>query len=168
MMEDNSSICKTFHYSLNTIFERAQAEIVSLAKWDERRLAYPVAGHGRGTYILSYFRADPGSISGIERDVLLNETLLRVLILSAEKIPQAVIDGETPAARVDRENAAAEARAAENAAKAAAEAASAIEPEQAEDVAEAPEDVAIPEEAKVEPVADIGAEDEPQEPNVAD
>jgi len=70
--------------TIKTVLERAGAEIVSIKKWDERRLAYEINGKSRGTYILCYFRADGERIRDIERDVHLSERVMRVLILSAE------------------------------------------------------------------------------------
>jgi len=80
---------------IRKILERAGAEILSLKKWDERQLAYRVKRHTRGTYILSYFRADGSGVTDIERDVYLSEPILRVLILAAEGRQQDV-DKETP------------------------------------------------------------------------
>jgi small subunit ribosomal protein S6 len=70
--------------TVQTMLERADAEIVSIKKWEERRLAYDINGKSRGTYILCYFRADGDRIHEIERDVHLSERIMRVLILSAE------------------------------------------------------------------------------------
>ena len=70
--------------AISGILERAGAEVVSLEKWDERRLAYDIDGKSRGTYILSYFKAESGKVTGIERDVQLNERIMRVLILRAD------------------------------------------------------------------------------------
>ena len=81
---------------IRNILERAGTEILSMKKWDERQLAYKVKGHNRGTYILSYFRAESSKIAGIERDVKLSEPIMRVLILSAEGREQD-IDKDTPA-----------------------------------------------------------------------
>ena len=68
--------------AIKTILEKTEAEIVSIKKWDERRLAYEINGKTRGTYILCYFRADGDRIRDIERDVQLSERIMRVLILS--------------------------------------------------------------------------------------
>jgi len=85
--------------AIKTIMERAGAEVISLQKWDERRLAYDIAGRKRGMYILCYFRAEPSVISGVERDVQLNELLLRVLVLKAEHITEEDMNAPTPAQR---------------------------------------------------------------------
>jgi small subunit ribosomal protein S6 len=73
---------------VRTVFERNQAEVIHLKKWDERRLAYDIMGRRRGLYVLSYFRADPTKITEIERDVQLDERIIRVLILSADHLTE--------------------------------------------------------------------------------
>jgi len=82
--------------NIETVLKRANAEVLSLKKWDDCRLCYPVAGVARGTYILTYFNASPSMISGIERDVQISEEILRVLILRGDVIPQEVLDAPTP------------------------------------------------------------------------
>jgi small subunit ribosomal protein S6 len=78
--------------TVENILKRADAEIVVLRKWDERRLAYDVEHKSRGTYILAYFKADTQRIGGIEKDVQLNEKIMRVLVLTTEGRPQDMID----------------------------------------------------------------------------
>ena len=85
--------------TVKTIFDRAGAEVVNLRKWDERRLTYPVAGRKRGIYILAYFHVDPDKITGLERDVKLNESILRALILRGDHVTAEQIDAPTPAMR---------------------------------------------------------------------
>ncbi len=87
---------------IRTILDRADAELVSMKKWDERKLAYDIDGKSRGTYILCYFRAEGPRIAGIERDVRLNERLMRALVLNAEHMSQADIDKATPAEMAER------------------------------------------------------------------
>lgn len=87
---------------IRAILERAQADIVSLRKWDERKLAYEIGGKSRGTYILSYFRAEGHRIGDIERDVQLSEKIMRALILNAEQMTPADIEKETPAAQAEK------------------------------------------------------------------
>jgi len=90
---------------IRRLLEKNEAEIVSVKKWDERRLAYNIQGKSRGTYILSYFRCDGDKLAGIERDVQLSEKIMRVLILKAEKITAEDIDKETPAMAAERQTA---------------------------------------------------------------
>jgi len=88
--------------AIETILKRAEAEIVSMKKWDERRLAYEIQKKSRGTYILCYFMADGQKISAIERDVKLAERIMRVLILSAETRSQEDVDKATPAEQAEK------------------------------------------------------------------
>jgi small subunit ribosomal protein S6 len=97
--------------TLKDVLKRADAEIVSIRKWDDRRLAYEIEGKNRGMYILCYFRADGEKIQEIERAVQLSERIMRVLILSAEQMTAEDIEKDTPAARVEKEAAAGEAKA---------------------------------------------------------
>ena len=83
---------------VESILGRAGAEIVSICKWDERRLAYDIKGNKRGLYFLVYFKADRAKIAGIERDCNLSEQLLRAMIVRADHIPAEEIeaaDGRT-------------------------------------------------------------------------
>lgn len=84
---------------IKKMLERGQAEILSVRKWDDRKLAYPISGKDRGTYILTYFNAPTASISGIERDIRLSERIVRAMILRGDEITQADMDKETPAMR---------------------------------------------------------------------
>jgi small subunit ribosomal protein S6 len=131
---------------IKRLMDRAEAELLCCRKWDDRRLAYEIKGRKRGYYVLTYFRADPGRIVGLERDVQLSETVLRVLVLRADKVSEEEI------ARQARE-------AAEEAAvmRGAAEKAAAAKEEGAEKAAEEAE--AASEAQSVEPAAS----DEPAE-----
>ncbi len=60
-------------------------EIASLKPWERRRLAYPIAGHHEGLYILCYFDSPPASIRGIESRVRLAEGVLRFIVLRTDK-----------------------------------------------------------------------------------
>ena len=89
--------------AIRTILEKAGAEIDSIRKWDDRRLAYDIKGKSRGTYILSYFRVDGERIRDIEKSVRLSEKIMRVLILSAERLRPEDIEKDTPATKVEME-----------------------------------------------------------------
>ena len=88
--------------AIRNILERAEAEIVSIEKWDERKLAYEIKGKTRGTYFLCYFRAEGSRIRDIERDVKLSERIMRVLILSAEHITQGDIKKDVAAVKAEK------------------------------------------------------------------
>ena len=146
---------------IKRIMDRAEAEVVSQKKWDERRLCYEVNKKNRGTYILTYFNCETSRIGGIERDVQLSELITRVLVLRTDKMTPGDLEKLTPLEAVaaeEAERAAAAEAAAEAKAKADAEAAAAAPPE-AEVDAEA-----APAEAETEaPVADAVADTEVSE-----
>ena len=77
---------------IESILSRADAELVSICKWDERRLAYDIKGNKRGLYFLTYFRADRSRISSIERDCNLSEELLRAMVVRADQVPAEEIE----------------------------------------------------------------------------
>ncbi len=79
------------------LLEKAKAEIVSISKWDERKLTYKIKGETRGTYILCYFRVDSSKIQQMERNIQLSPTIWRALILNAEARSAADIEKETEA-----------------------------------------------------------------------
>lgn len=97
-------------------------EIVSLKPWERRRLAYPIAGHHEGLYILCYFDAPPASIRGIESRIRLAEGVLRFIVLRTDKETRER-DQAADLRRREERAARAAAAAAEAAAKAAEEAA---------------------------------------------
>jgi small subunit ribosomal protein S6 len=70
------------------MLNKIDAQIISLKKWDERPLAYSIKKCTRGTYILSYFKADGRKITELERDVLLSERIMRALILRVDHLTE--------------------------------------------------------------------------------
>src|SRR5438128_5124860 len=73
------------------IFERHQAEVLASRPRDERRLAYPIKGHKKGLYYLTYFKTEGKNVVGIEQDFALNEMILRSLILAIDPKLEAVM-----------------------------------------------------------------------------
>jgi small subunit ribosomal protein S6 len=66
---------------VHEILTKHNSEIVASRQWDERRLAYAVDGHKKGTYLLTYFRTEGGNIDEIKADCRLNDLILREMIL---------------------------------------------------------------------------------------
>jgi len=154
---------------IENVLKKADAEIVEMKKWDDRRLAYEINGKGRATYILSYFKVDGEKIQDIEKSVQLSEQIMRVLILSTEQMTAEDMGRDTPASQAEKEAAVAEearaARVAEAAAKAveaAEQAASEEKGSEVEAADAAPEAGATEEVAEVEvkePVAEVEAKE---------
>src|SRR5438105_1566127 len=66
---------------IHNILTKHQSEIMASRQWDERRLAYPVDGHKKGTYLLTYFKADGSNLKEIADDCHLSDVIIRELIL---------------------------------------------------------------------------------------
>ena len=126
--------------AITRILAKNDVDVVSLRKWDDRKLAYDVEGKSRGTYILVYFNSGPLKISAIERDVQLSEQIMRVMILRTDNIRDLDIEKDTPVGMAEKQAAERVVQAAEKAAKAAEEAAekSAQAAEPTEEVVEEP------------------------------
>lgn len=122
------------------VLDRAQAETLSLHKWDECKLAYPIKGQKRGTYLISLFRARSSQIANIERDCNLSEQIVRAMITRADhlgdvELEQALDQAKTAEAerklREDQAQQEAAAKEAPPAPEAQAPVAEAVEPEAA-------------------------------------
>lgn len=147
---------------IENILKRADAEVVSMRKWSERRLAYDIDHKSRGTYILAYFKADGRRIAALEKDVQLSEKVMRVLVLGTEKRPAEVIEADVTG--VSEEQGAAEAGADERSAGRQGEAAR--KPKQ-ESPAPQPAQAAEGESSQEKPKPDEGAAEESPEPQAA-
>jgi small subunit ribosomal protein S6 len=52
--------------------------------WNEQKLAYPIEGHRKGTYWLTYFRMPSDQVVKFNRTCQLNDNVLRNLTLKVE------------------------------------------------------------------------------------
>jgi small subunit ribosomal protein S6 len=68
----------------------------SCRRWDERRLAYPMKRKNRATFYLAYHDMPGDMIPGFLRDLELNESVLRYLMVRVDETPE---DERTRAAR---------------------------------------------------------------------
>lgn len=64
-----------------TTIKSGGGEVLVSRLWEERRLAYPIAGQRRGTYWLLYFRGPSGMLTTLNRDWELHDGILRHLVL---------------------------------------------------------------------------------------
>ncbi len=53
--------------------EQFGGKMLASRLWEERRLAYPIKGHRKGTYWLTYFRLDGDQLTSLTRQFQLNE-----------------------------------------------------------------------------------------------
>lgn len=74
---------------ISKMIQTAGGQMLVSRLWEERRLAFPIKGHRRGTYWLTYFGLESGRLGDIERECQLNENILRRLFL---KVDPRIID----------------------------------------------------------------------------
>lgn len=68
--------------------------------WDERKLAYPINGHKKGIYWLTYFKMPGDGITPLERQCEITDDVIRKLILKvdpriADALVQHALAGDT-------------------------------------------------------------------------
>ncbi|MGL4593314.1 MAG: 30S ribosomal protein S6 [Thermoguttaceae bacterium] len=66
------------------IIEQNGGEVLLSRLWDERKLAYQIKGHRRGTYWLSYFKVDSLNIKELTRRFQLSDSVIRFLFLRVD------------------------------------------------------------------------------------
>lgn len=64
--------------------EQAGGEVLASRLWNEQRLAYPIQGHRKGAYWLTYFRMQTDKVADFNRACRLNENVLRNLTLQVD------------------------------------------------------------------------------------
>lgn len=62
----------------------ANAEVVDVAKWGKRRLAYPINDMPEGYYVVVTFKAEPTFPGELDRLFNIDETIMRSMIIKLE------------------------------------------------------------------------------------
>ncbi|MDR1923366.1 MAG: 30S ribosomal protein S6 [Planctomycetaceae bacterium] len=70
---------------ISALVEQSTGEVLLSRLWDERKLAYPIKGHKRGTYWLAYFSLDPVKVKELTRQFQLSGNVIRFLILKVDR-----------------------------------------------------------------------------------
>lgn len=60
-------------------------QIIKVAPWGRRRLAYPIDRHREGSYHIVVFEGAAGSIVELERTLLITEEVLRHLVVRQDR-----------------------------------------------------------------------------------
>jgi small subunit ribosomal protein S6 len=63
----------------------SDGQIVKVAPWGRRRLAYPIDRHREGSYHIILFEAPAEAIAELERSLLITEEVLRHLVTRVER-----------------------------------------------------------------------------------
>jgi small subunit ribosomal protein S6 len=69
---------------IRKMIEDAGGQVLVSRLWEERRLAYAIRGHRKGTYWLTYSRLDGGRLADIRRQCQLIGSILRVLFVKVD------------------------------------------------------------------------------------
>lgn len=67
-------------------------EVLTARRWDERKLAYPIRGRKRATYLLAHFHQPIERIQALRRDLEIDERILRHLILGVDALPEGELE----------------------------------------------------------------------------
>jgi small subunit ribosomal protein S6 len=60
-------------------------EVASVDVWGRRELAYPIRKQQEGTYVFLQAQLDPQAVDGLERNLKLDEQVLRYLLLRLDE-----------------------------------------------------------------------------------
>jgi small subunit ribosomal protein S6 len=84
---------------LATMIEKLGGEVMVSRLWNEQKLAYPIDGHRKGTYWLTFFRMESTKLTQLNRECQLNGNILRHLTI---KVDPRLVDALVSHARGDR------------------------------------------------------------------
>lgn len=67
------------------ILKKAGGEVLAHRPWQDLKLAYPIDGHKKGIYYLTYFRLNKaGGLAAIDRSCHLSDNVIRHLVLRVD------------------------------------------------------------------------------------
>jgi small subunit ribosomal protein S6 len=83
---------------VNHLIEKFGGKLLVSRLWDDRRLAYPIGQHKKGTYWLTYFSMESTALPTLTKELRLNDTVLRNLFI---KIDPRLVDAMVEHAKTD-------------------------------------------------------------------
>lgn len=69
---------------VSNLVTKCGGEVLVSRLWQEQKLAYPIEGHKKGVYWLTYFRMDSSKLAEFQRELRISETILRNLTLKVD------------------------------------------------------------------------------------
>lgn len=79
--------------TIPTLVVKHGGEVLVSRLWQEQKLAYPIDGHKKGAYWLTYFSLDSGKLAELNRELRINETIMRTLTLKVEpRLVEALVE----------------------------------------------------------------------------
>ena len=84
---------------INDLITQHGGSVLAARLWDERKLAYPINGHKKGVYWLTYFKMPGGNLTALERQCEITDDIIRKLVLKvddriADALVQHALSGE--------------------------------------------------------------------------
>lgn len=70
--------------TVHKLIEDLGGEILASRLWEERKLAYMIDGHSKGTYWITYFNMDGPRLPEFNRACQLNENIMRSLVVKVD------------------------------------------------------------------------------------
>lgn len=78
---------------ITALVEKLGGEVLVSRLWNDQKLAYPIDGHKKGTYWLTYFKLDGTRLVEFNRELRINETVVRSLTLKVEpRLVEALVE----------------------------------------------------------------------------
>lgn len=66
---------------VGTMITNLKGEIAEVKPWGRRRLAYPIKSFREGNYVEMQLKLDPQAVAELERNMRLNESVIRYLLI---------------------------------------------------------------------------------------
>jgi small subunit ribosomal protein S6 len=84
---------------VQSLIETAGGTVLASRLWNEQRLAYPIEGHRKGVYWLTYFEIERTDLVKLNRACRLIDQILRFMVV---RLDPRIVDTMVSAARGDR------------------------------------------------------------------
>jgi small subunit ribosomal protein S6 len=79
--------------TVQNLVSRLGGEVLVSRLWNEQKLAYPIRGHRKGTYWLTYMRLDSSKLTEFNRELRINESVIRTLtVLVDPRLVDALVE----------------------------------------------------------------------------
>ena len=69
---------------ISQVLSQSGGEVVKVDRWGKRRLAFEINKHAEGIYAVLDVNADPDAVKELDRQLSLNESVLRTKVMRRE------------------------------------------------------------------------------------
>lgn len=81
---DERTVAPSLETFLNVV-RKDGGKVEKVDIWGKRRLAYEIAKHAEGIYVVIDVKATPATVSELDRQLSLNESVLRTKVMRTDK-----------------------------------------------------------------------------------